>query len=82
MTDDKLSCLLRRLTVCDGQRVVSDSLRAHEDPRCYCAALAAIEHGDHRRSALSWARARDVTRAARLQRAMELRQRLEMPRDF
>nr|CRY97303.1 hypothetical protein [uncultured prokaryote] len=69
-------CLLRRLTICDGQAVVYDPLRPHKTAICYCALIAEGWGNAELLEQLRWARARTVARAQPIQRAMEHRQRL------
>jgi len=75
MPDEEHSCLLRRLTLCDGERSVQPTARANPCG-CYCAAVDELQaQGDdlgaseHRA-----ARARVVARAATLERIMRFRQ--------
>lgn len=69
------SCLLRRLTLCDGQ-VVADVGRAPA-VSCWCARLErALEAGDALEgSSLRHARARSVARAEETLRVLRARER-------
>jgi hypothetical protein len=82
MTDQDQQCRLRRLSLCDGQSVVSDSLHAGGRPDCYCEALTSGRVDPVSSSELRWLRARDVARSSKLQAIDELRQRLELYRGF
>lgn len=71
---DKHSCPLRGLTLCDGQRVITDPSRPHSDEPCICDELALVDEHGERAMYLRWLRARTVARSPHLQRAMRYRQ--------
>jgi len=76
MQEQEHSCLLRRLTLCDGHVAASWTLRAPDEP-CYCKELATLPP-DHQvwRSELLRSRARVVARSDEIQRIREQRARM------
>lgn len=75
MNDEEHSCLLRRLTLCDGERCPGPLPRA-DDQVCHCVALAeAVEAGlDAIAQAVRIERARVCAQWQPIMRAKERRQ--------
>lgn len=71
------SCVLRTLTICDGQELTSSDARLRTE-RCYCALLAEALAQGRELSAQEWRsiRARAVARSSDTRRRMEQRERI------
>lgn len=84
MHDEEPSCLLRRLTLCDGQEAVQLGPRAHQRTKCYCEALAAAIDGGWPAiaSAVRTERARVIAQSDELRRVRERHDRWTRPADW
>lgn len=79
---EELSCVLRTLTICDGQEVIAAAPRRRTE-ECYCALLAAALRVDDSASAGEWrtVRARAVARASDTMRVVSQRERFRGPQE-
>lgn len=84
MNDEEHACVLRTLTLCDGESAPQLGPRAREQTACYCAQLAECLANDWQAlaSAVRTERARVIAQGEELRRVRDRHRRLTTDVDW